>query len=624
MFMKRRIYQLWALILLLPGLAVSVDSGAQAGTGRSAGDVAHETDKARSYFGVGGTGVTVGVIAGSYNCQNGATDDVTRGALPGPGNVNATPVVVLAEGNCTSGYSVDEGRAMLQVIHDIAPEAELLFYSGTGGRESLAAGVEALRAAGADVIADGVVYFTEPYFQDGMLSQAVDAAVADGVVYFTAAGNWADESYESDFRNSGQQMTLDVGGGRRQIIPDLHDFDPNPEQVDVTQSFTLAAGAQVTILFQWSNASSAVSSNRGAAADLDIHLTDADSTIVVAGSAISESEGVPAESFTFRNPSSTESRRYDLYISLASGPAPERIKYIRPSSVNNQTITDDEYPLSSSTIFGHLNAAGAAAVGAAFYQQAPFYQPDDAAVIEPQPYSSQGGTEIRFDVSGNAVDPVVRRQPRFTAVDGVNTTLYGSDIPGDDDTLPNFFGTSASAAHAAGIAALLLQADSTQSITPEEVYTRLADTAIDMTDSPGFDFKTGAGLLNGLQAVSSETTVWHRNMQPVQPGDTLNFGIVNQGSSAQERIIIENTGIADLRIRDVSVSGDFMLRTAPEHPITRADAASLVVGCNTDNTGIHRGTLTFETNEQVAGYVGRRAASPFTMNVVCRVVADVN
>ena len=86
--------------------------------------------------------------------------------------------------------SGDEGTAMLEIAHDLAPGAELYFAEGfySGGAQ-FAANIEALCEAGADVIVDDIKYFDEPAFQDGIIAQGVNAAVANGCYHFSAAGN---------------------------------------------------------------------------------------------------------------------------------------------------------------------------------------------------------------------------------------------------------------------------------------------------------------------------------------------------------------------------------------------------------------------------------------------------
>lgn len=114
----------------------------------SQGDVAQRSDVARTANGVDGTGAQVGVLSDSYNCLNGAAADTATGNLP-------NSVTVLQEISNCSGAS-DEGRAMLQIVHDVAPGASLSFASAFNGMASFAANIIALKNNGANVIVDDV------------------------------------------------------------------------------------------------------------------------------------------------------------------------------------------------------------------------------------------------------------------------------------------------------------------------------------------------------------------------------------------------------------------------------------------------------------------------------------
>ena len=93
---------------------------------------------------------------------------------------------MLAEADClnygapTQLPFTDEGRAMLQIVHDVAPGAALAFYTGDNSEADFAHGIGALAAAGAKVIADDIGYFDEPFYQDGIVAQAVDAVAGPG------------------------------------------------------------------------------------------------------------------------------------------------------------------------------------------------------------------------------------------------------------------------------------------------------------------------------------------------------------------------------------------------------------------------------------------------------------
>ena len=83
----------------------------------------------------------------------------------------------------------DEGRAMAQIVHDLAPDARLLLRRGFDGTLSFTNSIAALTNAGANVIVDDLLYLDEPFFQDGPIANAVTAATASGVSFFSAAGN---------------------------------------------------------------------------------------------------------------------------------------------------------------------------------------------------------------------------------------------------------------------------------------------------------------------------------------------------------------------------------------------------------------------------------------------------
>jgi hypothetical protein len=164
----------------------------------SQGIVQHRVDKLPA--GINGSGITVGVMSDSYDTNtapNSAALDIASGDLPGVGNPagNTEPVVVLED----FPGRTDEGRAMLQIVHDLAPKAKLGFATANTGELGFADNIRALAGdpaapnfhAGfkADVIVDDIIYLAEPFFQDGIIAQAVDEVVKKGVSYFSSAGN---------------------------------------------------------------------------------------------------------------------------------------------------------------------------------------------------------------------------------------------------------------------------------------------------------------------------------------------------------------------------------------------------------------------------------------------------
>ncbi len=167
----------------------------------SEGDTQLGAPAARANFGVDGSGVTVGILSDSFDNSGATTNaaaDVASGDLPGTGGpCGTTPVNVLEDSYSQAQGATDEGRAMAQIVHDLAPGASLAFATAFFNSSELpfADNVRRLAApvasggAGARVIVDDVAYLDEPFFQDGPVAVAVKDVTDAGASYFSAAGN---------------------------------------------------------------------------------------------------------------------------------------------------------------------------------------------------------------------------------------------------------------------------------------------------------------------------------------------------------------------------------------------------------------------------------------------------
>ena len=159
------------------------------------GDAIHRADLVRHFSGLAGAGVRVGVISHGVDSWNSAR---ARGDLPS--NVQINPNII---------RSGDEGTALLEIIHDLAPDAQLAFSSAGSSLYFVEAILwlanDAFGGEGADIIVDDIGYYGESFFEDGPVALAAADAVAGGAVFVSAAGNAAEEHYEADF--------VDGGGG---------------------------------------------------------------------------------------------------------------------------------------------------------------------------------------------------------------------------------------------------------------------------------------------------------------------------------------------------------------------------------------------------------------------------
>lgn len=571
----------------LPSLAfgdaafAAVRRAATQGSVVSQGDISLGSDNARAAEHVDGTGVTVGVLSDSYACNppafvpgaptSTAAQDEVSGDVP-------ENVQVLSNGPCPA---TDEGRGMVQLVHDVAPGAAQKFHTAFNGVLDFANGILRLRNAGANVIVDDVIYFAENMFSDGIIAQAADRAVASGAAYFSSAGNDARLSYESSYRETGVAVpgSGNSNGSGGPFVLRAHDFDPASgtdtlQKIKVTQS-----GGQAVVLFsfQWDQPflssttyahltdPTTTSQPRGATGDLDMLIYNENGVLVplcppglsvgitcqLTGTRNLGRDAVDIAALVVTGPK-TKSGEFFIRFVRAGGTAPQHVKYVAFELAGTVDIVDHD--TASGTAYGHSNARNVASVGAASWYLTEPFDAYFSTLVKDTPgacvpaclnnFSSAGAIPIYLDKYGVPLaSPENRPNPRVTGPDGGNTTFFFGDSSFDDDDndgknsptstvitpqldnpadeLPNFFGTSASAPHVAGVAALMLQKN--RSLPPQQVYSILMSTAKDMVKrevtvvpgpgdsvfSPiaeGFDPDSGAGFVDAAAALAAVPT----------------------------------------------------------------------------------------------------------------------
>ena len=460
------------------------------------GDAAHASDVARQTYSIDGRGIGIGVISDGVK---------TRAARQTTNDLPEVTVLTGQEGGpfqtCTGPTDGDEGTAMLEIIHDLAPGADLFFATADSGNgpASMAKNIKDLCTAGADIIVDDVGWLFAPVFQDDVIAQAVSEVVAYGCSYFSAAGNSGNLNdgtagvWEGDF-SAGTALTLssagavfhDFGGGvtRNEIMREDFPFSPY-------------------IVLKWADP---VGDSPN---DYDLFLLDARGNVIAHSTNIQDGQdGTDEPIETILRCANDKGNSIVIVKNAGAADRYLRLNYL------GQWL---EVATAGQT-FGHAasqDAIGVAAVRALNSRGQPIDVFTGAESVEP--FSSDGPRRIFFEADGTPITPgdfsstggKVLQKPDLTAADGVSTSTPGFE---------RFFGTSAAAPHAAGIAALMLEAGGGPArVTPQELREAMTGSALDI-EAPDVDRDSGAGIVMAPAAIGALTASEHP--QTLAPGGT--------------------------------------------------------------------------------------------------------
>lgn len=416
------------------------------GSKHSEGDDIHRAIQVREHYYADGSGIKIGIISDGVDNWEDACDS---GDIPGDLHV------------LNNKFGGAEGTAMLEIVHDLAPGAELYFHDCGSNKIAFNQAIDELAGAGCNVICDDICWLTEPFFEDGIIASHVTEVLKNNnIVYVSSAGNAASKHYQGQFYDSGN---------------DWHDFSSGDSQ-DTDLYLRISDDSSVIFILEW-NDKFAASDN-----DYDLYLWDADTGEILARSDITQNgDDDPLEGFEYTNKTGSNINGV-ISINKYAGRAKELEIYIYRDNAGVKVSSTNLVVEDSS--FGHPVVPDVIGVGSINANT-----PGEIAY-----YSSQGPVTITY--------PVVelRKKPDICGIDGVSVTGTGG-FPS------TFYGTSAAAPHVAALAALLWSEK--QDMTAGEIRANLLANAVDLGES-GYDYVFGNGranVLNSFIDLYSETRV---------------------------------------------------------------------------------------------------------------------
>ncbi|MDZ7606893.1 MAG: hypothetical protein U5K79_15190 [Cyclobacteriaceae bacterium] len=238
----------------------------------------------------------------------------------------------------------------LRLVHDIVPEADLFFHTGIISSGDFASGILKLGYDyNCDLIVDDITHITEPYFQDGIVADAVDSVYKKNIYYATSAGNFGNKSYES----VSSPVTFTISN---------YSFLPNDNTLrahnfgggDIMQGLSLMPGRYL-IKFEWDEPFATLKQATGAVTNFDIWVVADNNQLLYSGNRNNIGED-PQEFMAFSVPGTT-AYPVNILITGANMPSGKRIKYtLFRTPAAGFAWNDQVAGIEAGTIVGQANA----------------------------------------------------------------------------------------------------------------------------------------------------------------------------------------------------------------------------------------------------------------------------
>jgi len=397
---------------LFPKLKATPTAGAATAINLNGVKIMH-ADEFVATTGISGGGVKVGVqSAGISNIKV----IQQRGELP------AVEVVRPASG--AAAPAGDEGTALLEEIHAVAPGAALT-YCGPATYVEYTSCLSQMVAAGATILVDDIIFPQQDLMSsDSSEVQAVEQLLArnPSVILFTAAGNYNGSYWQGTYDPVAlSSLGLSPLTCNSQTDNYVAKFDGEPSQV-----LTMTQAANVPVSFSWADPPNQNSSQ------FDVIWVNSDTGAKGCLSTRAATDNLVSQGVTFTGAS------YDLYIATPDSTAAGKFLKLW---IGGDGLTSLSKPTAGSVVTPQAFAKDVISVGAV--------NGSDGGGNQIEPFSSVGPATLMFP------QQTLVQAPVFVAPDGVSVDAAGTYFAGSLFPDGNFYGTSAAAPNAAAVAALI-------------------------------------------------------------------------------------------------------------------------------------------------------------------------